>query len=547
MNRRSFFKSSAGLACGDFLAYLTAGGFGALAPSLAAAADDHRKESEEPRFLIYWFLEGGWMSYDMFSPVLPVRNDSKFGDMPRDTKAWGEFSDHIYRVKDLKPEDFHRHGKLFYGPLAEDGKDLFDEMAIVSSMRTGAGHSTERWRQHYGQYRVDLKARREADERTVLQAFCEVQGRQFLLSNLNWHRWLSDGELNLSVYPEGSGFYHALGPAWAHVIYPQTPKYLRHLIDQTLAMRSDQRNRAVQAFLDQPRHQLLADKNSPVVRSFASALDVYNRLLEGSSQTVDARKLFQNQALREEFKIKPEDEDPNFQSINGNLARSKNSPAINVQAMMLYEMITNGLSCAGWLENRVVRLFDHHQSRQSLASGFPFDQRKLMRDELWDPLRTLRRKLKTTEYAKSGKSFWDYTTVVITSEFGRMVAGDVARIVANSSLSEEEKKKQILSQDIVAHNPVTSCAFLGPKVRGGTQFGMAGQKTFQPIPINEKTGELDPRYDSDGNLKPGFTEATPGFVVPNHGHTYATALRLTGIDPRGRGRNESPYLPFVVG
>src|SRR5689334_16444422 len=120
MKRRAFL-GSAGLAAADFWSYLASGGMNALTPSLAAAATDHRKEAGAPRCLLYWFLEGGWMSYDMFSPVVPVRNDAGFGDLPRDPSAWGSFSEHIYRVKNLKPEDFQRHNQIFYGPLAEDG------------------------------------------------------------------------------------------------------------------------------------------------------------------------------------------------------------------------------------------------------------------------------------------------------------------------------------------------------------------------------------------------------------------------------------------
>jgi hypothetical protein len=170
----------------------------------------------------------------------------------------------------------------------------------------------------------------------------------------------------------------------------------------------------------------------------------------------------------------------------------------------------------------------------------------MMRDELWTPLRTLVSKLKTTEYRNSGKSYWDLTTLVVTSEFGRLVSGDISRILANASLSDEEKRKQILSQDIVAHNPVTACAFMGGGVAAGKQFGMAGQKTMQPIPLHEKTGEMDPRYEASGEFKTGYSESTPGYIVPNHGHTYSTALRLSGINPKGIGRNESTYLPFVI-
>ena len=254
MNRRSFLKNSAGfgggLAATDFISYL-GGGFGALNPSLAAAAEDHRAESEKPSFLIYWFVEGGWMSYDMFSPVLPTRNNSNFGDLPRDPNAWGAFNEYMYRVKDLKPEDFNKHGEIFHGPLADDGVDLFGEMAIVSSMRAGGGHSTERLRLHYGNYTMDPKARRGPDERTVLQAFCEVYGRPFLLPNLNWHRWLSDGELDMSQYPEGTGFYHALGPAWAHAdLRPNAQE--PQAVDSTDSLHAKRRTEPGRAVVPEP-------------------------------------------------------------------------------------------------------------------------------------------------------------------------------------------------------------------------------------------------------------------------------------------------------
>ena len=550
MKRREFLRHSAStagaLAAADFFGYLLSGGRNSLSPALAGAVQDHAREAAEPRFLVYWFMEGAWMSYDMFGPVVPVRNDSKFGDLPRDPDDWGVISEHIYRTKDLAPEEFRRSGEIFHGPLAEDGKDLFGEMAVLSSAMTGSGHTRDRFKAHYGHYSVDMKARREPDERTVLQAFCEAKGRDYLLPNLNWHRWLSDGELDIAAYPEGTGIYHALGPSWAHIIYPQTPKYTRNLIRQTLAMRNDERNHAVQRFLEQPRQQMLADRNSPELKSFASALNVYKRLTEGATLPVDAKKLFLDPMLRDEFEVSLADEEIHFELINQTLPRSKYTPNINVQAMMMYEMLTEGLSCAGWLENRLVRGFDHHWSRKKILAGYPFDQREMIRRELWAPLKTFVRKLKETEYDGTGSSYYDHSTIVLSSEFGRTVGGNISSILDKSDLTEEEKREQILSQDISAHNPVNSCAFLGPRVRGGAQFGWVGQKTMQPIPVHPKTGELDPRYDRDGNLRSGFQERSPGFVMPNHGHIYSTALKLAGVNPEGAGRNEAPYLPFIL-
>ena len=550
MNRRNFLKKSgqlgAGLAATDFFSYVSSGGHSSLSPALTGAVKDHAKEAAEPRFLIYWFIEGAWMSYDMFGPVVPVRNDSKFGDLPRDPNDWGVISEQVYRTKDLSPEQFRRHGEIFHGPLAEDGKELFGEMSILSSALTGSGHTRDRFKAHYGVYKADMKARREPDERTVLQAFCEQTGRPYLLPNLNWHRWLSDGELDIAAYPEGTGIYHALGPSWAHIIYPQTPKYTRDLIQQTLAMRNDTRNHAVQRFLEQPRQKILADKNSPELQSFASALDVYKRLIEGAPQNIDTKTLFLDKKLRDEFQVSPADEEIDFEVINATLARSKYTPNINVQAMMMYEMMTRGLSCAGWLECRMVRCFDHHWSRKKILEGYPFDQREMMRQELWTPLKTFVRKLKETEYGDSGKSFYDYTTIVLASEFGRTVSGNIGSILEKTDLSEEDKRTQILGQDISAHNPVNSVAFLGPRARGGAQFGWVGQKTMQPIPIHPKTGELDPRYDRDGNLRPGYNEPSPDFILPNHGHIYSTSLKMAGVNPQAAGKNDPPHLPFLL-
>ena len=83
-------------------------------------------------------------------------------------------------------------------------------------------------------------------------------------------------------------------------------------------------------------------------------------------------------------------------------------------------------------------------------------------------------------------------------------------------------------------------------MRGGTQFGWVGQKTMQPIPIHPETGDLDPRYDRDGNFVDGYNQQSPGFIMPNHGHIYSTALKLAGVNPAVAGQNESPHLPFIL-
>ncbi len=118
------------------------------------------------------------------------------------------------------------------------------------------------------------------------------------------------------------------------------PKFTRNLIRQTLAMRNDPRNHAVQRFLEQSRRNVLADRNSPELKSLASALDVYKRLIEGSPERIETKTLFLDAALREEFDVTPADEEVHFELINQTFPRSKYTPNINVQAMMMFEMLT---------------------------------------------------------------------------------------------------------------------------------------------------------------------------------------------------------------
>ncbi len=74
MDRRNFIKQFAAgtgsLTASQFLAYFVNFGLPRDARAAAMAADVASEETD-PRFLIYWFIEGGWMGYDMFNPVLP--------------------------------------------------------------------------------------------------------------------------------------------------------------------------------------------------------------------------------------------------------------------------------------------------------------------------------------------------------------------------------------------------------------------------------------------------------------------------------------------
>ena len=82
-------------------------------------------------------------------------------------------------------------------------------------------------------------------------------------------------------------------------------------------------------------------------------------------------------------------------------------------------------------------------------------------------------------------------------------------------------------------------------MKGDSQFGGVGEQTLMAVPIIPD-GALDPNVDPvSGKLRPG-KKAHPKSFIPNHGDVYATALALSGIDPKGRGRNERPPLSFVL-
>lgn len=547
MRRRNFLKQfaagSSALTCSQFLSYFVNFGMpgGSRAYALAADATAH---ADTPRFLIYWFVEGGWMGYDMFNPVMTPNNV---------VKRLESISEERYRVLKWGEEGFniHNDGHISYGYLAEDGKSLFPDMAVLSSMSTGSFHSGDRLRAHMGEYKFRLTDDRLEDERSVTQAFAEAYGQPYLLPNLSWHWWLSDGELNEVQYSGRKGYYHALGPSHAHTIYAGTPEKLRGFLQRMHAMSTDSVNIEVQKFLDNIEGNLLTDDNSNAARSYHSARAIYESLssrgLNLNPETLNS--LFDDANLKEEFKIKPADEIMTYRSVNGNKARTKYSPATNVQAMMTYELMKAGYGCAFWIESREIRGFDDHYSRRGLWKpdgvtpvGMP-DTTNKMREDLWDPLKLLVAKLKATQYKDSGKSLFDYTTIVLTSEFGRTIQADVNEI-EKMPIPEADKKKMILDQDISQHWAVTSAAFLGGAVKGDSQYGRVGEHTLRPIPIMPD-GSLDPAYDErTGELQKDKKKDEKSFV-PNHGDVYSTALHLSGLDPKGRGRNTRPPLKFI--
>lgn len=544
-SRRSFLRralgSIAGLTCADFLSYFHAYGMpdDGRATKLATEATT---ANANPHFLVYWYLEGGWCGYDMFNPVNTENNV---------VNRLENISDERYRVINWGQDDWSikTHGNIRYGYLAEPGKDLFANMAVVSSMHTGSGHSRERLKVHMGDYGFKQSEEREDDERSVMQAFAEVYGQPYVLPSLSWHWWLSDGELNEVQYTGRRGYYHALGPVHAHTIYAGTPEKLRKMLITMEETAGDAVARTVDKFLQNANSEILKDSNLNAVRSYESARNIYQQITDQGRglDRSQLQQLFKDPGLREQFGVTAKDELITYRSVNGNKARSKFAPNVNVQAMMSYEMMRAGLSCAFFIESRDVRRFDSHNTRKNLwKGGKPVgnkDQTEMMQADLWSPLHVFVDKLKQTEYGTTGASLFDHTNIVLTSEFGRSIHGDVDGILKKKE-SQEAKDKEIDGQDISAHWQVTSCAFLGGKVKGDAQYGRVGEKTLMAIPILPD-GSLDPAYDTvTGELKADCTRHPESFI-PNHGDVYATALALSDINPAGRGKNVRPPMKFI--
>lgn len=512
---------------------------------VAAAIAD---ENPDPSFLIYWFQEGGWDGYSMFNPV-DTPNHAELV-IPSGTLA----PNPTWSQQRYRPTGFGKtlatsktKGNISYGYLAEDGLDLFDDLAVVSSHQGNPFHSGGRWDYHYGTYDHNLAGKRSDDERTVLQAFCEARGASFLLPHIAWHRWLSDGELAFPNYPEGTGYYEKLGPPHAHTIYGKTPTDLRNVLKAVGTLTSNARDDRVRKFAANLHGNFLKDKNGESVKAFDAAVKIHAAQVGKSGLAFSPAQLFTDPALREEFGIKGPDEATSSAEVNGNPARSKETPQVNVQAMMTYELMTKGISVGFHIESRDVRGFDTHYGRKKVfETKGQIDQKKMMAQHLWSPLKAFVNRLKTTQYKDSGKSYWDYSTIVLASEMGRYCYGDVEKIISDA---EGNKYDRIMGQDICEHSKVNSVAFLGGKVKGNQQWGRVGTESLDSIPLMPD-GTLDPNYDgATGQLKAGKA-ATPGSFVPGPGHVYATALALAGVDPdklkaEGKGKNKSPALAFL--
>jgi hypothetical protein len=553
MKRRTFLGAAAGTAIGvlDWLSFFRRFGVPGSSKSLGLA-EAAAQEGGEPRFLIYWFQEGGWDSYSMLSP-LDTPNHALLTIPANTLNPSPDWSTQFYRPKGYGPmlgsataPRTHAGTGITYGYLADDGAELLPDLAVVSSHVGNTFHSGGRWDYHYGKYAsyTPLTARRRPTERSVMQAFCEAYGSALPLAHVSWHRWLSDGELEESNYPEGTGYSEKLGPAFAHTVYGRTPTEMRNRLALLGNVTSAARSARIRAYTDDLHQNFLKDQTGESVRAFDSAVRIYKQLNgSGSSVVVNPATLFTDQALRAEFGVTPADEATTSSSVNGNPARSKDSPSVNVQALMTYELMTKGLSCGFWIENRQIRGYDTHQDRRGIMNARgQNDQKATLTRDLWTPLKALVRKLKATPYGTSGKSYWDLTTIVLASEMGRTIQGDVAPILASSDPSATKYTK-ILEQDCCQHWRVNSVAFLGGTVRGGRQYGRVGTTSLEGIPIRPGDGSLDPAYDPlTGQLR--GTKDTNS-VVTNPGHVYATALHLSGINPAGKGLNTAPPLTFI--
>ena len=495
-----------------------------------------------PTYLIYYFVEGGWMSYSMFSPV-QTPNHSALNIAPGTlypTPAWG---DQIYRTTAFENDNnFVRMAPngTQYGYLGDDGADLIPEMAVVSSHYGDTFHSRARLEYHYGTgYSLPMQGRRQDDERSVLQAFCENKGASFLLPHVSWHRYLSDGELDFNNYPVGTGYYEQLGPVHAHTVYGKTPSDMRSRLSAIGDVNVASRRTVIRQYTDRLHDNFVQSRDGQSVRSFSSALEIYRSLSQGEL-SVDVNALFRDQDLRDEFGIQAGDEDLEFRSINGNPARSKECPHTRVQAMMTYELMRANVSNGFWIETQPVRGFDSHRGRRNVTQNDTMpDQKNTMNEHVWQPLRALVNRLKNTEVPGiPGLCMWDQTTIVLCSEMGRTMFGDVGDILNGGG----DRYDEIMKQDICQHWDVSSAAFMGGNVNPG-QYGGVGTQTLDAIPLMPD-GSKDPAYDPVTGVQSG----TKTGDVSDAGSIFATALKMAGVDPNGpgTGRNNRPALDFVI-
>jgi hypothetical protein len=205
MKRRSVL---AGMAAGaaistlDWLRFFKSFGVPGTAKELGIA-QAHAQAASNPKFLIYWFIEGGWDGYCMFNPI-DTPNHGTLSIPAGTLNPTPSWTDQRYRPRNYGTAPVDRPktiGNITYGHLAQQGTTLFPDMAVVSSHYGNTFHSGGRWEYHYGKYSYSLAGVRGPTERTVMQAFCEAYGSAVPLPHVSWHRWLADGELSIPSYP----------------------------------------------------------------------------------------------------------------------------------------------------------------------------------------------------------------------------------------------------------------------------------------------------------------------------------------------------------
>ena len=125
ISRRKFLGRSArnvvgALTCADFLSYFLSHGLPAYGSSETGRIRDKIAEADKPHYLIYWFMEGGWESYDMFSPVETPNNVINRLDDPSKERYrvlhWGEPG---YQIQ--------TQGNIRYGYLGREGQGFIPE------------------------------------------------------------------------------------------------------------------------------------------------------------------------------------------------------------------------------------------------------------------------------------------------------------------------------------------------------------------------------------------------------------------------------------
>ena len=124
VTRRDFLRrgATAGLTLGaaDFLGYLLKHGDPNQGAALAASLEAKAAEGADPHYLIYWFVEGGWESYDMFSPLETENNI-----FPKTRLPFAQTSQERYRTLNYNQPgyrvDNQWNAKINYGYLAEAG------------------------------------------------------------------------------------------------------------------------------------------------------------------------------------------------------------------------------------------------------------------------------------------------------------------------------------------------------------------------------------------------------------------------------------------